>query len=255
MVTTTRKGASKTSDISPKVKAALEAGTMESATLVEGLCIDFVKLLGNTYPELKRDVKKAMDPKLGITKRMVIAGELLHEFKGDAVLDELYEHPSDTVRGWAAFVIPNIPNQSLKQQLTRIRRLANDAHFGVREWAWLALRPGIVDDPETAIKLLTPWVKNRTPNLRRFAVEATRPRGVWGSHIKLFKSNPELALPLLEPLVNESNRYVQDSVANWLNDAGKTQPQWVKSHCKRMRKESDSPATQYIIKRALRNLK
>ena len=85
------------------------------------------------------------------------------------------------------------------------------------------------------------------PFLRRFAVEVTRPRGVWASHIPLLKQEPWHGLRLLNPLKTETQRYVQNSVANWLNDAGKSQPEWVKELSK---KEGWSP---YILKRALRN--
>lgn len=253
-MTSKRKGASKLVDVTPKIKAALESGKLETATLVEGLSIDFATLLGNVFPELSENAESAIDAKAGVTKRMLMVAEMIHETKGVTALDVLCEHESDTVRGWGAYLISLAPNQSLKQRLMRIRKLADDSHFGVREWAWLALRPHIVEAPEVAIQLLTPLTKNRSPNLRRFAVESVRPRGVWCSHIAILKSSPNLGIALLEPLKNDTNRYVQDSVANWLNDAGKSQPTWVIDLCRRWEKEPHSSATDYIIKRALRNL-
>ena len=43
-------------------------------------------------------------------------------------------------------------------------------------------------------------------------------------------------------------------MANWLNDAAKTQPQWVSEVCKRWSRGRVPPATQYIVRRAQRSL-
>ena len=47
---------------------------------------------------------------------------------------------------------------------------------------------------------------------------------------------------------------MQDSVANWLNDAGKTAPKFVIELTDRWLDESDTPETQRTVKRARRNL-
>jgi 3-methyladenine DNA glycosylase AlkC len=139
-------------------------------------------------------------------------------------------------------------------QLEAVRRFAADPHFGVREMAWMAVRDAVIASMDEALALLQPWVFDADPNIRRFASELTRPRGVWCAQIEALKAEPWRALPLIEPLRADGSRYVQNSVANWLNDASKTQGEWVEKLCKRWVVESETDATRYIAKRALRTL-
>jgi len=254
MVESKRKGASKVSDVPAAILAQLEAGEIESATLSEGLAINFGNLIAHLFPDLAETAALQIDAKAGITKRMLAASNLITAEKGQGVINKLANSPSDTVRGWAAYAIAT-QDETLATKLERLKPFANDNHFGVREWAWLAVRPDIVDSPKEAVALLEAWTAAQSEYVRRFAVEAIRPRGVWSSHIKAFKSNPELALQILEPLKTDQSRYVQDSVSNWLNDAYKSQPDWVLQLCETWRKQSQSDSTSYITKRALRSHK
>ena len=247
-----RKGAASVSSVPVDILEQLEAGTIESATLSEGLAINFVTLIRNLFPELANKAADTIDPKSGITKRMAAVAQVILRTKGHNAISELTNHPSDTVRGWTAYIIA-AQETELPEKLRLIQPLADDPHFGVREWAWLAVRPDIVKSPQEAISLLEPWTKNSSEFIRRFATEATRPRGVWSAHISILKETPEIGLPLLEPLNSDPSRYVQDSVANWLNDAFKSQPDWVESLCSRWEAETKSENTAYIAKRALRS--
>lgn len=256
-MTTPRKGYVRVADIPPEVLAGLNAGTLPTATLAEGLAIDFAVLLRAAVPDIPADSIRLMSESasLGVTRRMELAGGLLLQHLSLDGLPRVAAHPSDTVRGWACYMIGLAPRLKLKERLELVRPLAADPHFGVREWAWMPIRPHLAANVGHAVKLLTPWTREPAAGLRRFAVESMRPRGVWTSHVEQLKQNPDLALPLLEPLRADPERYVQDSVANWLNDAAKSQPRWVKDLCRRWLADSDSPATQRICRRASRSLK
>lgn len=249
-----RKGASSRAAIPADILRGLNAGTLESANLVEGLAVDFDVLLRSVVPELSVAARETVKPSDGITRRMRAAGELLASQFGVDELARFTEHRSDTVRGWAAYAIAALPRLTLADRLNRIRPLADDPHFGVREWAWCSLRQSIAADIEAAIRLLIPWTADSSANIRRFAAESTRPRGVWCAHIAALKSTPEAGLPILEPLRSDPAKYVQDSVANWLNDAAKTKPEWVRELCERWQAASPTAETRYITRRAVRCL-
>ncbi|MSR53632.1 MAG: DNA alkylation repair protein [Gemmataceae bacterium] len=185
---------------------------------------------------------------------MRIAGELCLEHLGMSNVDSLIEHASDTVRGWAAYMIGLAPGLSLTERFTLIRPLANDLHFGVREWAWMPLRVHIAGDLPRAIKLLEPWVHDDSLFLRRFASEATRPCGVWTEHITELKENPRLGLPILKPLRADPEKYVQDSVSNWLNDAAKSKPDWVRDLVEGWADGCEDRNTLRICKRSVRSI-
>lgn len=242
------------SDIPRSRVRALESGEAETRSLAEGLAIDARRLAQRVLPP---DVFAATDGRawgLGVVRRSDAVGEAIARVGGDALIHRLAGSPSDTIRGWVCFAIAAQPDRTLRQRLTRMRPLADDGHFGVREWAWLALRPQLIEALGEALSRLTPWTRSRSANLRRFAIEATRPRGVWCAHIVALKEDPTPGLALLEPLRADASRYVQDSVANWLNDAAKSRPDWVRGVCDRWRVESPAPETEHIIRRATRNL-
>ncbi|KJR43597.1 DNA alkylation repair enzyme-like protein [Candidatus Magnetoovum chiemensis] len=92
---------------------------------------------------------------------------------------------------------------SFKQRLDKTKRFAQDHNMSVRECAWDSIRPYFAVDIEDALEALKEWVFSDNPYLRRCAVEGTRPRGVWTSHIKQLRQTPNLCLCLLEPLKSD----------------------------------------------------
>lgn len=259
-----RKGYIRLRDIPADLIGLLNRGEIETATLTEQAAMDFAVLLGRLedWPGdaagLAREAARQNFTGHGLVKRMTLAGELLGghgAFCSTQALRQLMVHSADTVRGFACFTIAAHPELGLAEKFAWMRPLAADCHFGVREWAWLALRPAVVAAPFAAIALLRGWTVEPDANLRRFAVEILRPRGVWAKHIPLLQAEPRHGLVLLEPCCRDESRYVQDSVANWLNDAAKSQPDWVRGVCRDwLRNYPDDKASRYIARRAQRNL-
>ena len=242
--------------ISAEVIAELNTGTRESANLAEGLAVDCGQLMRAAFPEIPdEECRLLAGGNLTITKRMEAGGRILLERLGLHRLDEIINHESDTVRGWGCYVIGLAPDLSLTERFELARPLADDPHFGVREWVWMPLRSHIAADLKRAIKLLEPWVHEESKFLRRFATEATRPCGVWTNHLTELKAEPRLGLPLLKPLRADPEKYVQDSVSNWLNDAAKSQPNWVRDLVDSWADGCDDKNTLRICRRAVRSIR
>jgi 3-methyladenine DNA glycosylase AlkC len=260
-----RKGARSIKDIPANILTQLNNGEIETVNLMEWLAIDQKKLLFNVLTQLDR--KKYYKPIIAAIDNLkkttintineTIGAGLLKEAlsnKDKTLFTILATHKSDTVRCWACYCVSKNEKLTTKQILQQIQAFAADNHFGVREIAWLSVRPIIAKNLIESIAILSIWAVSTNENIRRFASEATRPRGVWCEHIDLLKQQPEMALPILQLLKNDPAKYVQDSVGNWLNDASKTQAAFVIKICKQWEKDSKTKETTYIIKKALRTL-
>lgn len=262
-----RKGARKTSEIPNEVLLLLHQGKIESVNLTEWQAINHVSLLKQVLPTLGLEDKLesiltelAKENVATGMKAIRLIGSLLdkamigvnNQINQDNIM-KCSNHVSDSVRCWAAFMNKN-PHDSLTNILAYIRPFAADPHFGVREIAWMSVREDLSRDLEKSVELLVEWAKSEDEHIRRFSVESLRPRGVWTKHIEPLKQQPHIALPILSVLQSDSSKYVQDSVGNWLNDASKTQPEWVLKLCGKWEKESDTKATAKIIKKAKRTI-
>jgi 3-methyladenine DNA glycosylase AlkC len=263
-----RKGARKLSDIPKEVVELIQKGKLESANLTEWLAVDHIVLLQNVLNEL--GLQPESDPilerlnHLNEKKIMKIIPAIAREWisllarkmenEQSRIYDALAAHLSDSVRCWAAYVIGMDDRLSIEEKLKSIRPFAADHHFGVREIAWMALRESISKDLETALNLLKDWVRDKDVNIRRFAIESTRTRGVRAKHITELKENPAMALSLLEAVNSDEAKYVQDSVGNWMNDASKTNPEWVRAICDDWLENSNTKETKRIVTKAKRSL-
>ncbi len=263
----TRKGARSMAEIPSHVLEGINKGEIETLSLVEILAADQAKIIASVFGptafnwlvEPCRQVLSA-DLKPTFTQKMkgvglVLAQQLPPKNLEKACLDSFRAAKSDVIRSYLAFLVGLHPNWSTEKKLQEIKSFADDSNAGVREFAWMAIRDHFMLHPDDSLELLKPWVLHDSANIRRFASEVTRPRGVWCKQWDLLKKEPELALPLLEPLCNDPDKYVQNSVANWLNDASKSKPDFVVYTTQQwLEKYPESKSTAYIAKRALRTL-
>lgn len=222
----------------------------ESANHMEQIAVDRAALFAAHFPELASSAPRLQ--KLSLVASMREGGSILAGLLGPDAWELAYRSTSDIVRGWGAMALAAadiVP----EKRLELLRPFADDDHFAVREWAWLAFRSDVVREPPTMIDLLLPWTHRPSDRLRRFASEVTRPCGVWSRHVQALKETPELAEPLLHALRADSSRYVQRSVGNWLNDAARTRPDWVLTTIARWGVTGSSAST-WICRRGARSL-
>jgi 3-methyladenine DNA glycosylase AlkC len=103
-----------------------------------------------------------------------------------------------------------------------------------RSTAEFAIRPFIQQQPEAVWPVLTRWVSDPSPHVRRLVSEGSRPRLPWGLRLQSLVADPTPTLPLLRALQDDASSYVRRSVANHLNDIAKDHPnlvaRWVKDH-------------------------
>ncbi|MGV0833581.1 DNA alkylation repair protein [Empedobacter brevis] len=262
---TKRKGARSVKDIPSTILTQLNTGQIETANLVEWLAVDQRVLLESLLIQTNRiDYLTPVLTKIDQLKKQTVntineaigAGlfELTSANNDNNFLAIMSHHKADLIRCWATYIIGKNDDLNVSETLNQIQPFSADKHFGVREICWMAVRSKIKQNLTESIEILSGWTANEDENIRRFATESTRPRGVWCEHIEELKQNPELALSILEPLKSDKAKYVLDSVGNWLNDASKTRPDFVIELCKRWETESHTKETAYSLKRALRTL-
>lgn len=262
-----RKGARKAIEIPDHIRHLLQTGTIESVNLTEWLAVNHLLLFEQITRELdipiyiqdvtarleQKDEQRIMKVIPAIARQWLEYMERKPAQEKKPLFTFLAKHRSDSVRCWAAYIIGLSPLH-VTEKLEQIRPFAADPHFGVREIAWMAVRDSIIADLSAALQWLVPWSTDPDPWIRRFAIESTRPRGVWAKHIQPLKENPEIALPLISAVKSDAHPYVQDSVSNWLNDASKTNPEWVRQICTAWIEQSGTKHTRRIVKRGQRSI-
>lgn len=256
-----RKGPRSLKDLNPEVLEYLNAGSIETKNLIEWLATDQLVLLKVLLEEVdKMDWYTSFSEAVNAQKKPTansntkIIGETFAQLTDTTFIKpKLSNHTSDIVRCWGCWA-ESLFQDDVEALLKSMKPYAADTHFGLREVVIFASKERLSENLDDAIAFLSKWALDPDENVRRYAAEALRPIGVWTKKIPAFQENPELALPVLEALRSDPSKYVRDAVGNWLNDASKSQPTWVKTLCDRWEKESKTKETAYIIKRGLRTI-
>ena len=184
-----RKGAFRIALIPPEVLAALNDGLLDTVNLNEFLALDTPRLARAVAAQIGLDPAHdrladtlAMLDAFKPMQRHTHIARALYDLTAahaerDTVAHRLATHASDVARSWAVQWL-QLAGLPLAPRLAAVRRFAADPHFGVREFAWMAVRDAVIADVDAAVAALVPWTSDADENIRRFASELTRPRGV-----------------------------------------------------------------------------
>ncbi|NQU47649.1 MAG: DNA alkylation repair protein [Planctomycetes bacterium] len=185
-----------------------------------------------------------------------LAERFAEDFDPIGLIHELTGNPESRVRFHGPGICARLLAEHPQRVLEELRLIARDENhmvaeavqaFGVRPQAEL-MGPEVVQE-------LLPWTMDRSETVRRTAVEALRPRGVWVKHLTWSVQSPALMLPIIEALRGDHSRYVANAVGNALNDISKKKPELVLEIATRWHEEGDvGPHQTHMIKKALRTM-
>lgn len=121
-----------------------------------------------------------------------------------------------------------------------------------RSTSEFALRPFLIDDPEYILKQMVKWHNDKNFHVRRLASEGIRPLLPWAKKFTYFVAQPDRVLTILKKLSDDTERYVQNSVANHMGDLVKLNYDAAISTLE-FWSNNAGPSRNWVIRHALRN--
>ena len=135
------------------------------------------------------------------------------------------QSPEPRLRFFAPGILARLLQDYPVEALAALKPLAADESMAVSEATQaFGVRPQAETMGPKIVEVLLSWANDAEPRVRRTAVEAIRPQGVWVKHLAWAVENPALLLPLLRALCCDVDRKVVNAVANCLNDISKKNP-------------------------------
>ncbi|OHO27894.1 hypothetical protein HMPREF2656_02905 [Corynebacterium sp. HMSC034B08] len=116
-----------------------------------------------------------------------------------------------------------------------------------------AVRPFLDRYPALTMPRVHQWAGSDSHNVRRLASEGIRPRLPWAKVYTPFVENPLPIIPVLDRLYDDASLFVRKSVANNLNDIGRTHPELALATASRW-SASGAPHAAWVVERGLRGL-
>jgi 3-methyladenine DNA glycosylase AlkC len=158
-------------------------------------------------------------------------------------------NPNETIQVAHLFFPEFITTYGLTDVKTSIQTMERLTQFISCEFA---VRPFLISEEKKMLAQMLKWSKHPHAGVRRLASEGSRPRLPWGMKVPALIHDPNLILPILENLREDTNESVRRSVANSLNDISKDHPEVVLDLAQKW--ANTSAETDAILKHGLRTL-
>ena len=118
-----------------------------------------------------------------------------------------------------------------------------------------AVRPLLQEHPKEVMDELIKWTLDENVHVRRLASEGVRIRLPWSKKLYVALEEFERYMNILTNLKDDSEKFVQKSVGNNLNDLYKDEPEKADFIISQWKKSGQSKAQDWIIKHGRRNQK
>lgn len=115
-----------------------------------------------------------------------------------------------------------------------------------------AIRPLISKYPKESLRILEKWSRDENVHVRRLSSEGLRIRLPWAKKMYVAVSEFQQYKKILSNLKNDSEKFVQKSVGNNLNDLIKEYPEKAEEIISEWEGQNPSKETLWIIKHGLR---
>ena len=165
------------------------------------------------------------------------------------------QSPEARLRFFAPGLLARLLSAHPLEALNALKPLAADESMAVSEATQaFGVRPQAEFMGSGIVEVLMQWASDPEAKVRRTAVEAVRPQGVWVKHLRWAVENPALLLPLLGALCCDDDRKVVNAVANCLNDISKKNPALVLEVLAQWNQDNGPKISPRLAPKALRTL-
>lgn len=184
----------------------------------------------DTIQKLIQRVQKTQHGFLDIQKAAdeVVVGQTAKESL--RIAKQLFASEICQARSLATFIFGRLASNSNESLEFLKRRVSQDNDWRVQEILAKAFDRYCADvGYEQALSVITEWLADSSPNVRRAVTEGLR---IWTGR-PYFHDHPEVAIRLLSQLRNDESEYVRKSVGNALRDISKKYKELVRIELQR----------------------